>query len=166
MKMLRIALLLVIVVANIGCDQLSKNAVRKNISAGETIELLNNHLVLMNVENTGAFLSLGDSLATPLRILLLSVLPLLALMAGLLFVVINQRQSILFLVALSFIIGGGIGNIIDRMLYGSVTDFLFLHFSIFKTGIFNLADVSIMAGVGFIVVDAILKRIKIHSVSN
>ncbi|HUM48045.1 MAG TPA: signal peptidase II, partial [Chitinophagales bacterium] len=75
MKLLRIALLLLIVVANIGCDQLSKNTVRKNISAGESIELMGSHLVLMNVENTGAFLSLGDSLASPIRIFLLSVLP-------------------------------------------------------------------------------------------
>lgn len=164
MKLLRIALLLLIVVANIGCDQLSKNTVRKNISAGESIELMGSHLVLMNVENTGAFLSLGDSLASPIRILLLSVLPLLALTAGVIFLIISQRQSILFLVALSFIIGGGIGNIIDRMLYGSVTDFLFIHYGIFKTGIFNLADVSIMAGVFFIVADSILKRIKFPSV--
>ncbi|HUM47297.1 MAG TPA: signal peptidase II, partial [Chitinophagales bacterium] len=107
---------------------------------------------------------LGDSLASPIRILLLSVLPLLALTAGVIFLIISQRQSILFLVALSFIIGGGIGNIIDRMLYGSVTDFLFIHYGIFKTGIFNLADVSIMAGVFFIVADSILKRIKFPSV--
>ena len=50
------------------------------------------------------------------------------------------------LIGLCFVIGGGVGNLLDRILYGSVTDFLYLKFGIFQTGIFNMADVSIMTG--------------------
>ena len=46
-----------------------------------------------------------------------------------------------------FLIGGGLGNIFDRALYGSVTDFLHIDFGLFQTGIFNMADVSVMVGV-------------------
>lgn len=52
---------------------------------------------------------------------------------------------------ISFVIGGGIGNLYDRVLYGSVTDFMHLKFGIFQTGIFNMADVSIMLGMLIIV---------------
>jgi len=51
------------------------------------------------------------------------------------------------LIGFCFIIGGGIGNIYDRILYGSVTDFLFIDLGgIFKTGIFNIADLSVTTG--------------------
>ncbi|MDO8994488.1 MAG: signal peptidase II, partial [Daejeonella sp.] len=45
-----------------------------------------------------------------------------------------------------FVIGGGTGNLYDRIVHGSVTDFLHLDLGLFQTGIFNLADVSIMIG--------------------
>ena len=60
-------------------------------------------------------------------------------------------------IGLAFVVGGGIGNIYDRAIYGSVTDFLHLDFYLFKTGVFNLADVSIMTGV-FIVLIAFMIR--------
>jgi len=51
------------------------------------------------------------------------------------------------LFAFSSIIGGGIANIYDRIVYGKVTDFLFIDLGgIFKTGIFNLADLSVTTG--------------------
>ena len=51
------------------------------------------------------------------------------------------------LIGFCFIIGGGIGNIYDRILYGSVTDFLFIDLGgVFKTGIFNIADLSVTTG--------------------
>jgi signal peptidase II len=49
--------------------------------------------------------------------------------------------------AFAFVIGGGMGNLIDRIAYGSVTDFFQIKFGLFKTGIFNMADVSVTIGV-------------------
>ena len=49
--------------------------------------------------------------------------------------------------AFAFVIGGGIGNLIDRIAYGSVTDFLLIKLGMFKTGIFNMADMSVTTGV-------------------
>ena len=62
---------------------------------------------------------------------------------------IDMQKRMLF--ALSCIIGGGAGNIYDRIVYGSVTDFLYIHYGLFKTGIFNAADVSIMFGTFFLI---------------
>lgn len=159
-KFLRAGLLLSIVFANIGCDQFSKKVVRNNIHPTETIQLFNNHLVLMNVENTGAFLSLGDSLSAPYRTFLLTFLPLLALLSALIYLLMFQQSTILFSIGLSFIVGGGIGNLIDRTLHGSVTDFLFIHSSIFRTGIFNLADAAIMLGSALMIVPALFSTAK------
>lgn len=52
----------------------------------------------------------------------------------------------LILTGWCFVIGGGIGNLADRIIHGSVTDFLHLDLGVLQTGIFNFADVSIMAG--------------------
>lgn len=49
-------------------------------------------------------------------------------------------------VGVSFIVAGGIGNIIDRFIYGSVTDFLYFDFYIFHTGIVNFADMILTTG--------------------
>ena len=58
------------------------------------------------------------------------------------------------------IIGGGIGNIYDRILYSSVTDFLYLEFGKLHTGIFNMADVSVVIGVLLILVNSGIVELK------
>ncbi|MGB3075106.1 MAG: signal peptidase II [Chitinophagales bacterium] len=61
-----------------------------------------------------------------------------------------------------FVIGGGIGNLIDRMLYGSVTDFLFIHSGMFRTGIFNMADTSIMLGSLLFIIPVLFNAVKMQ----
>ncbi|MGB3144040.1 MAG: signal peptidase II, partial [Maribacter sp.] len=53
----------------------------------------------------------------------------------------------LLLLAFALVIGGGIGNLIDRIAHGSVTDFFQIRLGIFRTGIFNMADVAVTTGV-------------------
>ncbi len=146
MKLLRNSVLLLTVMVNIGCDQISKEMVRKHISYYESISVVRHHITLTKVENTGAFLSLGYEWPSPLREIVLMILPIIGLITGLAVILFKQGLSPLFRVGASCMIGGGIGNIIDRTLRGSVTDFLHIKFGAFQTGIFNLADVSIMVG--------------------
>lgn len=113
----------------------------------EEIGFLSNHLILTKVENTGAFLSVGNSLPAQVRFWLLSLLPLLVLAGGLVYLIRKESLSPLAVTGISFLIGGGIGNLYDRLVYGSVTDFLHIDIGIAQTGIFNLADVSITSGV-------------------
>ena len=138
-----------VILVNIGCDQISKNIARKNISYGEVIDVIPEYFVLTKVENTGAFLSLGSTLPETLRIILLSVLPVgvLLLVTYFLFKHSDQKSQAL---ALAFVVGGGIGNMYDRIVHGSVTDFVHMDFVIFQTGVFNFADLSIMIGAGII----------------
>jgi len=155
---LRTLAIVAILISNVGCDQISKNIVRKRIHYNEEISLMNNYLTLTKIENKGAFFSLGHSLPQPIKLLLLTILPMVGL--GLAFVYLLTKRSLsnMAIVGICFVIGGGIGNIYDRLVYGSVTDFLHINFVIFQTAIFNLADVSIITGVFAIVIDALRSR--------
>jgi signal peptidase II len=62
------------------------------------------------------------------------------------------------MIGISCIIGGGLGNLYDRMVFGSVTDFLHLDFVIFQTGVFNLADLSISLGTLLILISLYYKK--------
>ncbi|HEY0056195.1 MAG TPA: signal peptidase II [Pedobacter sp.] len=149
---LRNLVILTIVFCNIGCDQISKNIVREQIDYNESIRFLNDRLTVTKVENTGAFLSLGNNLPEGLRLFLLVLLPVITLLGAIIYIMIKQDISKVFILGACFTIGGGIGNLYDRILFGSVTDFLHISFGIFQTGIFNMADVSIMIGMGFLIV--------------
>ena len=137
----------VIIMANVGCDQLSKHIAREKLSPYQTIGLVYDHFTLTKVENTGAFLSLGTNIPGPIKFVLLSLLPLIVIAGSIVFIITKKDLDRITLIAACFIIGGGIGNIYDRLLYGSVTDFMHIGFGAVQTGIFNMADVSVMIGV-------------------
>lgn len=159
-KILRAAAMLLLITCNIGCDQISKSVVRDHIAYHESVQLIENHVVLTKVENSGAFLSLGDDLAPGVKQWVLLVFPALVLLSALfgLFYLKSVSKSTLF--ALCCVIGGGLGNVFDRIAYGSVTDFLFVQAGFFKTGIFNFADVSITGGVLLLFVEQVYQALK------
>lgn len=158
---IKFAFLLLIVALNLGCDQVSKVIARKNIAPYEQIDIIKDRFTLTLVENTGAFLSAGSNLPNAVRIIILTVLPIIVLGYGLWFLYSNKHIPRLMQIGICFLIGGGIGNIYDRVVYGSVTDFLHMDFILFRTGIFNMADVSIMVGIGLLLLQNILaSRIK------
>jgi signal peptidase II len=138
--------ILLILIANIGCDQISKNVIRQTVGFYETIHVVKNYVTITYVENTGAFLSIGSNLPYTMKIIILSVIPLIALLFGVVYILLKKNLTWMSALALSFAIGGGIGNIYDRLIHGSVTDFMHINFGLFQTGIFNMADVSIMTG--------------------
>jgi signal peptidase II len=156
---LRLVLLLAIVALNIGCDQVSKSIVRQKIDYDENITIIKNHFILTKVENPGAFLSVGNNLPDAVRFILLSILPILVLGYGLFYLLSKNNLPRGIQLGMCFLIGGGIGNVYDRILFGSVTDFLHLDFGIFRTGIFNLADVSIMIGIALLLIQSLKKKI-------
>jgi signal peptidase II len=148
-NIIRIILILLVITANIGCDQFSKKFVKRSVLPYETIRVLNDHLTVTRVENSGAFLSAGDSMSKTSKQIFLTFIPIIAMVLGLVYLFLKPVSGNM-LIGLCFVIGGGVGNLFDRIMYGSVTDFLFVKVGIFETGIFNLADVSIMTGMLFI----------------
>lgn len=158
--------ILLLVLVNAGCDQISKNVAREHLDYYETINVLGKHLILTKIENTGAFLSAGDSLGGSVKFIFLSLLPLLALFYGVYYVMTRHNLHKLLVLGICFVIGGGLGNLYDRLLYGSVTDFVHVDVLIFKTGIFNLADVSIMIGMIMIITNLYLTPRRVEILEN
>jgi signal peptidase II len=144
-SIIRIVLILLVIIINIGCDQFSKKMVKRSVLPYETIHVLNDHLTVTRVENSGAFLSAGDSMSKASKKIFLTLIPIVAMVLGMFYLFLKPVSGNM-LIGLCFVIGGGVGNLFDRILYGSVTDFLYVKFGIFQTGIFNIADVSIMTG--------------------
>lgn len=133
----------------IGCDRITKNLAKEHLMFHEPISWLHNTVRLEYVENTGAALSLGDQLSKPASFWLLSVIPLVCLLvlAGYVLAKINTYNP-LKLFSFALIIAGGLGNIIDRLMFDRhVTDFMNIGISNFRTGIFNVADMCVTAGV-------------------
>ena len=140
------SIIVLVVLLNIGCDQISKDIVRKKVVAYDYIEILNDNFILTKVENTGAMLGFGQSLSPILKIIFLQALPILVLLFLLYRILKKQDLDKWMVIAFAFVIGGGIGNLIDRVAYGSVTDFFQIKIGPLKTGIFNMADVSVTSG--------------------
>ena len=101
------------------------------------------------VENTGAAMSMGDNLDPRVSFWFLGILPLTILMTVFIYVIIHARDIRPGkLIAISLIFAGGMGNILDRLLFDRhVTDFMNIGLLYLRSGIFNFADVWITTGV-------------------
>jgi len=152
-------LITTIVFLSIALDQISKIWVRNNFESYIENSIIGDIFTLIKVENTGAFLGMGSELSETLRILLLIVLPIIVLISITIYTYIDKTLDKISIIGFSLIIGGGIGNIFDRIVYGSVTDFLYLDFGgMFKTGIFNIADLSVTTGMILILIYSFKKN--------
>jgi signal peptidase II len=159
MKLSRTAFIAILIVFNIAIDQISKIWVRANVEPFSEASIIGDIFSLHNVENTGAFLGMGSDLNPTLKILLLLILPVIVL--GLVVVHIIRDKSIdkLSLIGFCCIIGGGLANVYDRFAYGSVTDFLHIDLGgKLRTGIFNIADMSVSTGMILILVASFIYR--------
>lgn len=157
--------IILVIVLTIAVDQISKILVRSNIVGrtdihpGERISLIGDAFILMNVENTGAFLGMGSDLNPTLRILLLLILPIVVLGFVLRHILRDKSLDNWSLFAFASIIGGGIANVFDRVVFGSVTDFFFIDLGgVFRTGIFNMADLSVTTGMIILVFMSFKKK--------
>ena len=146
-----------LIILSIFFDQLSKFWIRNNIESYNEIELIGSFFTLIRVENTGAFLGMGSELSYIPKLILLIIFPIVVLVAVSIYTYMEKKLDNLSLVGFSLIIGGGVANIFDRVVYGSVTDFLFINLGFFKTGIFNIADLSVTTGMILILIASFKK---------
>ena len=151
-------LITIIVLLGIAFDQISKVWVRNNFESYIETSIVGDIFTLIKVENTGAFLGMGSELPETLRVLLLIILPVIVLVGITVYTYLEKSLDKTSIIGFSLIIGGGVGNIFDRIVYGSVTDFLYLNFEFFKTGIFNIADLSVTSGMILILISSFKKK--------
>jgi len=148
-KQTKILLFCICCLAFISCDRLTKDLAKEHLKDKPTITYLNNTVRLQYAENTGAALSFGDDLPRAASFWLLSILPMVVLLALLVYTIINlQQMGVMKIFSIALVFSGGIGNIIDRILFDRhVTDFMNLGIGNIRTGIFNVADICVTAGV-------------------
>ncbi len=98
-------------------------------------------------ENEGAFLGWGSELTGVWNILLLKLLPIL-LILGLFYMTLFSKDLLKNqVIPFSMILGGGLSNLFDRIAFGKVVDFMNVGVGNLRTGIFNIADMIILAGI-------------------
>lgn len=134
--------LLVTAVLTLAIDQTTKAAVRALLAPARSIAIIPGVFELSYIHNTGAAFGLMAGgrpifIATSLLVL-----------AGIAYVWFRYRPRGSFVVlALGLVSGGALGNLIDRVVAGQVTDFLYLHY----WPVFNVADSAIVVGVAILV---------------
>jgi len=152
----RISYLALHVFICVGCDQATKSAAQQYLLGQEPVAFLSGLLHFKYAENPGAFLSLGATLApeTRAQIFIIAVsLLLTCLLAYIVYNIVNNvvDEPSLLTIALTFYLAGGLGNLIDRFMNdGHVIDFMIMRVGRLQTGIFNVADMLIMLGVGLL----------------
>lgn len=158
-KSQRYLLVTIIIFISFILDQFSKIWIRNNYEDYVEQKIIGDFFSLIKVENTGAFLGMGSELPEYARILLLIILPIIVLILITIYTYVEKTLDHISIIGFSLIIGGGIANIFDRILYGSVTDFLYINLGgIFKTGIFNIADLSVTTGMILVILWSFKKK--------
>jgi signal peptidase II len=132
----------------IGCDRATKELAKEHLKGKGAVTYLQDTFRLQYVENTGAAMGLGDALSKRASFWLLSILPLVFL-TGIFGYAVKYApgMGLMKLLSLALIFSGGMGNIIDRLLFDRhVTDFMNMGILSVRTGIFNVADVCVTSG--------------------
>jgi signal peptidase II len=139
--------LLVLVATTVGCDRVSKHFASRELAGEPRQSFLADTVRLEYAENTGAFLSFGDSWHPAARIGVFTIGTGLIL-CGMVVAAFRFQLSGPALVGLALYFAGGASNLVDRVMRGSVVDFLNVGVGPLRTGIFNVADMAILLGVG------------------
>ena len=130
----------------IGCDQVTKVAAHRSLAGSEPLSFFGDMLRLSYVENGGAFLGLGSDLPPQVRFWLFGVTVVLVLAVVAARTIGHRWAGAVHLIGGAMILGGGIGNLIDRAATGVVRDFINVGIGAMRTGIFNVADLAITTG--------------------
>jgi signal peptidase II len=140
-------------------DRYTKTWVDKHIHLGGNIPIIPRVLRITHWTNEGAAFSLFANSASPH--LVHWALIGFALLTALIVLVILIRLGnhiTLVTVALAFILGGALGNVHDRLLYGSVIDFIEVHIFSYHWPDFNVADSAVVTGACMILLDSLLPK--------
>jgi signal peptidase II len=142
---------LIILAVSLGLDQATKWWAETSLPRDRSIRLANDTIRIVYAENEGAFLGLGGDLPPTARFWLLTVVNALFLAAIGGILIARWHMPAGAFIALALLLSGGLGNLIDRTTQnGLVTDFLNVGIGPVRTGIFNVADMAIMAGAGLL----------------
>ena len=136
-------------------DQFIKIIVNKSMVIGSQIKIIPNFFSIMYLRNTGAAFSILED--STLLLIIISVIVLVVLDRT---IKKENEFNKLEEVSLGLIMGGIFGNLIDRIIYHGVIDYLSFKIFNYNFPVFNLADMAITIGVGLLIINMILENKK------
>jgi len=156
---IRLPWLLLISAAIFSADRWTKTWVADHIAIGSAIPVLPGMLRITHWLNEGAAFSLFADTASPhtVRVALI-VFTCVAAVAVLIAMVRMGNRITLTTIALALILGGALGNVHDRIEYGSVVDFIEVHIFSYHWPDFNVADSAIVTGACLLLLDSLLPK--------
>jgi len=161
MKANRLLLMVPIIFSCIGCDRISKSVAQEHLAGTPVQSYMWDIFRLHYAENPGAFLGIGANMPESARFWIFVIVVGLILVGLLVWTICSRSLSLIGVAALSLLLGGGISNLYDRVFNnGIVVDFLNLGLGDLRTGIFNVADVSISTGVAMLITGEIARTRK------
>lgn len=142
----------VIAIIAIIVDQLTKYWIATGMERGDQISVIGNFFLITSHRNQGAAFGILQN-----QRWFFVVITLIVVVAIIWYIQkVKSQPDKLLPVALSLVLGGAIGNFIDRARMGEVVDFLQFNFGSYTFPIFNVADSCIVVGVALIIIDALL----------
>lgn len=148
----RSALLCLLLAATAGCDRVTKHLAMTSLAGMPEQSFLADTIRLDYHENAGGFLSAGANWRPEVRAAVFQVANGILLL-GALILAAMFKWSRLAAVGLLMFLAGGTSNLVDRIAMGRVIDFLSIGIGPIRTGIFNVADVAILAGIALLLLE-------------
>ncbi len=141
-------------------DRLTKFFIDQRFGLGEGLTVVPGFFDLNYVQNTGVAFGLFASSGSPFRVVLLSGFAVAAAVIVVIYSVQSPVSQRLLQTALALILGGALGNLYDRLVYGYVVDFLEFYLGSYSWPTFNIADTAISIGVGVLAIEVIRDEIR------
>lgn len=129
-------------------DQIVKIIVRVNMEVGDSITIINHFFYISHVENTGAAWGGFSGFTVILTILSIGMLGFFIY----LYRKIDFKNKRLYSISLVLVISGTIGNLIDRLIFRHVTDFLDFYIFGYDYPVFNIADILLVVGFALLII--------------
>ncbi|MCX6142966.1 MAG: signal peptidase II [Ignavibacteriales bacterium] len=143
----RALIIFLVMITCVGCDQAAKTYATRTLANRQPIGIFGEMFRLQYTENTGAMMGVGGDLPESTRFWLFVVFNSCALLAILAYTILGKSLRTADIFSFSLILGGGAGNLIDRLFKGGVViDFMILTLGSLKTAIFNIADAAVISG--------------------
>lgn len=152
MRRLELAIAVVVVVL----DQWTKALVRGRLELHDSIEVLSGWLNFTRVHNTGAAFGMLNGVDFPFKSVVLIIVAGTALAGVAWYAASLPAHNHLARIGLAGVLGGAIGNLIDRATAGYVLDFVDAYWNDWHFWAFNVADAAISVGVVFLLLDVVL----------
>jgi signal peptidase II len=139
-------------------DQLTKNLISRSLKLHESTVVVKGFFSLTYIRNPGAAFGVFADSTDGFRTVFFLVISSLAILLLAYFFLRAPREDSVSLVAIALLFGGALGNLIDRIRFGEVIDFLDFYIGAYHWPAFNVADSAITVGISLLILEAFIKR--------